>query len=729
MNVTNVASRQGTCASLPSAFLLPSAYPLPIALAVTVLLCGAANAQPAEAGQLSIVEVVGRTESGAYHADEAAGAKTELPLRELPQSVRVITRQAIDDLGATRLDDVLDYVGGVSRQNNFGGLWDNIAIRGLPGNENTGMATLLNGFSANRGFNAPRDLAGVERIEFLKGTAAALYGSSEPGGTLNIVTKKPAWKAAHSVEGYVGSHGLKRGAFDSTGPIGEDFAYRLNVAVEDRDSFRDHVGAERRVFAPAFAWRLGRDTLLEYSGEFLRHSTPLDRGVVAIDNRLGAVPRSRFLGEPADGDITVDNMTHQLALSHEWSPQWRSRLALSYRETQLQGFATEATALRPDNRTLTRQRRYRDFHSDDVALQAELQGNVKTGQVAHELLFGVETFRFHMDQLQLRANPTAANPYAIDLFDPVYGQPQPTPTPNTDTHETQRNTAFYVQDAITLAPQWRLVAGVRVDRYDQSLENRRTGRTTEQQPSSTSPRLGLSWLPTPQWTLYANAGRSFRPNVGSDVAARAFDPETGRALEVGTKWESVDRAVGATAALFDIRKRNALTGDPLHSGFSVAAGEVRSRGLELDLAGQVSRHWRVNASLVLNDVEVTRDNTLEAGGRLLNVPRVNGSVLAVYEDALANGQRYGIGGGLTHVGARLGEARTQTQADAGQAAFDLPAYTTAKLVAYWRLSPTLRVTLDVDNVFDKTYYASSYSRLWVTPGTPRSVTVGLQARF
>ncbi len=81
------------------------------------------------------------------------------------------------------------------------------------------------------------------------------------------------------------------------------------------------------------------------------------------------------------------------------------------------------------------------------------------------------------------------------------------------------------------------------------------------------------------------------------------------------------------------------------------------------------------------------------------------------------------------MGARLGEARTQAQADAGQAAFDLPAYTTAKLVAYWRLSPTLRLTLDVDNVFDKTYYTSSYSRLWVTPGTPRSVTVGLQARF
>ncbi|WP_434802349.1 TonB-dependent siderophore receptor [Paracidovorax valerianellae] len=697
---------------------------------MAALSCGSAMAQPAaeNAPQLSTVEIVGRTESGAYHAEEAAGAKTDLPLRELPQSVRVVTRQAIDDLGATRLDDVLDYVGGVSRQNNFGGLWDNIAIRGLPGNENTGMATLMNGFSSNRGFNAPRDLAGVERIEFLKGPAAALYGSSEPGGTLNIVSKRPLWKAANSVEGSVGSQGLKRGAFDSTGPIGENFAYRLNVAAEDRNSFRDHVSSERRVVAPAFTWKLGRDTVLEYAGEFLRHATPLDRGVVAVNNQLGTIPRSRFLGEPGDGDVTLENQTHQFILSHEWTPQWRSRLGLSYRETSVQGFSTEASALQA-NGLLSRQRRFRDFASDDIALQAEIQGTVETGSIAHELLFGMESFKFHMDTLMLRANPTAAAPYAIDIQAPTYGQTRPTPLPNTDTLERQRNTAFYFQDAIKLAPQWRLVGGVRVDQYKQSLENRRNGSTVHQDPSATSPRIGLSWLPSAQWTVYANAGRSFRPNVGSDSAAQAFDPETGRSLEVGAKWESADQRMGATAALFDIRKRNVLTSDPLNSGYSVAAGEVQSRGLELDFAGQVTARWRVNASLVLNDVEITRDNTLEVGGRLLNVPKVNGSVLAVYENAFDNGQRYGIGGGVTHVGRRLGQARTQAEADAGSAAFDLPSYRTAKLVAYWRVTPAVRLTLDVDNVFDTTYYSSSYSRLWVAPGTARTVTVGLQARF
>ena len=679
--------------------------------------------EPAQA-----VEVVGRTQSGAYHAAEAAGAKTDLPLRELPQSVRVVTRQAIDDLGATKLDDVLDYVGGVSRQNNFGGLWDNIAIRGLPGNENTGMATLLNGFSSNRGFNAPRDLAGVERIEFLKGTAAALYGSSEPGGTLNIVSKQPLWRSGHSLEGYVGSYGLKRTALDSTGPLGEHFAYRLNIALEDRDSFRDHISARRQVLAPAFTWRLSADTTLDYVGELLRHQTPLDRGVVAVNNRLGAIPVSRFLGEPADGDATVANQTHQLILTHHWNDDWRSRVGLSARRTTLDGFSTEATALRADG-TLTRQRRYRDYESEDVALQAELQGRLRTGTVAHELLLGLETFRFRMDSVMLRINPSSTAPYAINIYDPVYGQPQPTPVANTSTLERQRNTALYLQDAIALAPAWRLVAGLRMDHYDQSLDNRRTNVTTDQQPHATSPRIGLSWLATPQWTVYANAGRSFRPNTGSDVNAGSFSPERGKALELGAKWESADRRLGATAALFHIEKNNVLTADPANAGFSVAAGQIRSRGAEFDLAGQVSSHWRVNASLVLNDVDITRDNTLEVGGRLLNVPKVNGSLLAVWEDTLASGQRYGIGGGVTHMGQRLGQARTQVEANAGTPAFELPAYTTAKLTGYWRITPTLRLTLDIDNVFDRDIYTSSYSRVWVTPGTPRNFTLGLQARF
>lgn len=682
-----------------------------------------------EAETLDRIEVVGRSLSGTYYADEAAGARTELPLRELPQSVRVLPRQALDDLGAVRLSDTFDYVGGISRQNNFGGLWDNFAVRGLPGNENTGSATLLNGFSSNRGFNAPRDTADVERIEFLKGPASALYGSSEPGGTLNVVSKRPLWQPAASAELYAGSHGFRRAAFDGTSPAGERIALRTNLAWEDRDGYRDFTGQTRRLFAPALTARLGEDTELNYVGQWLRHEAVLDRGVPAVDGRLGVIPVRRFNGEPADGRVAIDNRQHQLMLEHALGIDWSLRAALSSKDGSLRGFSTEPSALEPDGRTLRRQRRFRDYSSDDQAVQLEALGRLRFGASVHELLVGVEHYEFEIDQVMLRINPSAAAPYAIDLLAPVYGQPQPTPLPNTSTFERQRSSALYLQDAISIGEHWRLVAGLRGERFRQQFENRRSGARSEQSPTEWVPRLGLSWLGGAGYTVFANAGRSFRPNLGSDAAGRAFDPESGSSFELGAKWEAADGQLGATLAAFHIDKRNVVTGDPANPGFSLAAGKARSRGLEFDASGRLGEHWRINASYVWMQAEVTRDNSLAVGAGLINVPRSNSSLLAVREGSLGAGRSWGLGGGLTHVGERPGETRTAAQAAGGAAEFRLPAYTTAKLVAYAKLGDRLSLSLDVDNLFDREHYLSSVFPLWVTPGTGRSLSLGAQLRF
>lgn len=674
------------------------------------------------ASVVEVVEVVGRGTSGAYYASTTRGAKNDLPLRELPQAVRVMSRQTLDDLGATRIDDVLDYAGGVSRQNNFGGLWDNIAIRGLAGDPNNGMALLQNGFSANRGgINAPRDTAAIERIEFLKGPAAALYGASEPGGTLNIVNKRPGWRAAHAAELHAGSYDYQRAAIDSTGPLSTHLAYRVNAVAEHRGSFRD-VGATRRdVLAPAFTWRAASGTVVEYRGEWLRHRAPLDRGVVAIGGQAGTVPRERFLGEPGDGDVAILNQSHQLWVEHQLSRDWSARAALSNRHARLRGYSTEQqSALQADQRTLQRQRRYRDYGTDDVALQAEVSGQVTTGALVHELLAGVEAYRFDYDQRLLRFNPGPANPYAIDVLAPVHGQPQPALALHTHTQEDQENRALFLQDAVRVGAGWRVLAGVRIDRFDQSLLNLRTATVTAQAPHATSPRLGVSWLLSPQWTVFANTGRSYRPNTGADALGRAFAPERGRAAELGAKWESADGKQGATLAWYDIRKRNALTSDPLQPGFSLAAGAVRSRGMDLDIAGAITRNWRANASLSYIDADIVRDNTLSTGVGLINVPRYNGSLLLTYDAG-----PYTIGGGVTFSAKRPGEARTRAQDLAGVGRFNLPAYAVARLAAQWRMSPHTRVTLDIDNLFDREYYASSYQRTWISPGAARAVTVGL----
>jgi len=311
---------------------LPSVSLAMLAAAAAVPSAEAQNSATNQTTKLPTVVVTGANPATSYHQpDSGAATRLEVPAFEVPTAQKVIGRQLLNDVTATRLDDALDYVSGISRQNSFGGLWDNFAIRGLAGNENTGMTMLRNGFGGNRGFNAPRDVANVERIEFLKGTAAALYGNSEPGGTLNLVTKRPKFTEEHQARVLGGSFGRVRGEIDTTGPLGESVAYRLNAAGEDSSGFRDFVTSRRYFVAPAMTWKVSDQTTVEYDGEWLRHESPLDRGVIAINGQLGLVPRERFLGEPGDGVVTLQNQTHQVVVQHQVNENWRARAGLSFR--------------------------------------------------------------------------------------------------------------------------------------------------------------------------------------------------------------------------------------------------------------------------------------------------------------------------------------------------------------------------------------------------------------
>lgn len=692
------------------------------AVAQTAASGAPANKSAAVEQPLETVTIVGRRQSGSYFDGKGSGdaTKNDTPLREVPQAVREVTRQFLDDLGTVRLDDALDYVAGVSRQNNFGGFWDNVAIRGFAGNENTGMSMLRNGMAANRGFNAPRDTANVERIEFLRGTVSALYGISEPGGTVNIITKQPGFQPAHSAEAYYGSYNSKRLAFDSTGPLNggtqqaASLAYRLNVSAEDRGSFRDYIHSKRELVAPALVWKVGRDTIVRYDGEWLRQRAPLDRGVVSVKGQLDVVPVSRFYGEPADGDITIENQTHQFFVEHALSPAWQVRAGMQYRHATMNGYASEGhaynggTASVDNTGLLWRRRRYRDYRSEDWSSQINVLGKLTIGGFKHDLVFGAEAFRFDIGQL-LKQQPRAQWPtYGINIYTPVYGQARPNSTISaTDSDQRERGTAIYAQDQISLNPHWKLLAGVRYDRYRQHIEDRAAGTVTNQEPSATSPRLGITWLPNPTWSVYASIGRSFRPNVGTNARGAAFEPESGTARELGVKWQSPDERLGGSVSLFDIKKRNVLVPDPSNTDFSIAAGEIRNKGLEVELAGSIARNWRAALSYAYLDSE------------LKQFPRHSGSAFVVHEMPLEGGMLLGLGGGFTHVGERTGDTGVPV----------LPAYTTAKLTGYWRINKTLRLSLDVDNVFDKTYYASAYNNVWVTPGGPRTITLGLQAKF
>ncbi|WP_432380408.1 TonB-dependent siderophore receptor [Duganella sp. P38] len=681
-----------------------------ICLRNSALLAGLIAAAPLAAAQeseqaLPQVTVAGDRSTDFYNPSHSSGAtRTDTPLREVPQAVRVMSAQQIEDLGALRLADTVDYVSGISRLNDFGGTWDNFGIRGF---SSTDMGYLVNGFPGSRGYNPPRDTATVERFEFLKGPASSVYGSSEPGGTINIVTKKPKFASHNVAEFSVGSRGLRRATLDSTGALSSNVAYRLNLMTEEGMSRSTLLDNKRHLVAPALTWVIDNATTLNYEGEFMRVNTPLDRGVINVRGVLGTLPRDRVLNEPSDRNMRLNSDTHQLTLDRVLADGWRARVGASYKESTFDGDYTEANSLAADNRTLNRQATWRQLPSRDVSMQAEVEGKFDTGGIGHTVLVGAEASSLFMNMEILRSTN-----YPIDIYAPVYGKPAPALTLlTTSSDEQQRVKALFAQDQISLAPKWKLLAGLRWDQYKQHVVNRVAKTDTRQQQSEVSPRAGLTYLPNAWSSVYVSAGKSFRGNSGTDISGRAFDPQHSTAYEAGLKLQTADERLGANFAVFDITKTNVLTASDV-PGYSVAAGEVKSSGFEADAFGQIDDNWRVSANFSWIDARVSKDRTLRSGARLMNVPKASAGLLLIREAALAGGGRWGIGGGANYVGDRAGNT-----ADT----YALPSYATAKLLGYWQVNKTVRLSLDVNNLFNREYYSNSWGNLYVVPGVERSV--------
>lgn len=692
----------------------------PMAIVVGAAGVGTADAQEAT---LPTIEIAGQRASAPFRTrDSTSATRGDADVMEIPFAVSSVDAQLVRTVAATRGEDLYDWVAGVARQNSFGGLWDNYAVRGFAGDGNTsGTDYLVNGFSWNRGIGVPRDTVNLERMEVLKGPASALYGRGDPGGLISYTTKQPQFTRANTVGVSAGSYGALRETLDSTGPVTKSLAYRFVAMNENNGSFRDTVSSKRYLFAPSFTWDIGADTTLHYEFESVRQRAPLDRGVVAVGGQLGAIPASRFLGEPRDGDFDVRNTGHQFTLEHRVDANWSVNAGFAQRTTDLSGRSSEAFALQPDGRTLWRRYRQVAFHSNDLQGRLETAGKFRTGGIGHTLVLGIDAYRFNYDQFVARSTPTAAAPYAIDIFDPVYGQPAPVPRTATNLLERDDGQGVYAQDTLAFGPHWKILAGLRWDRFHQSVENRLKGTTSHQLQTALSPRLGIVYEMSPALSLYANTAYSFRPNNGADVNGRAFDPEKGHGYEVGAKWAGARWL--ATVAAFHVNKRNVLTADPANAGFSRAAGEVRSRGVEFEWNGDLGHGVRGLVNVAYVDAAVTRDAVLTPGARLVDIPRLSGSALLLYETAVPFADKAGAGAGVIYVGRRAGNtANTQD-------GFDLPAYATVQLNGYVQIDKHLRASVVLNNLFNRTTYVSSYNSLWVTPGAPRSLFASLAYAF
>jgi len=642
---------------------------------------------------------------------------------ETPQSELKIDLEALENAGAVSLDQALDLSASVARQNNFGGLWNSFALRGFVGDENLPSNYLVNGFNAGRGFGGSRDLSGIESVEVLKGPRAALFGRGEPGGTVNLVTKRPTFDTAGEIKLSLGSFDTYRADVDYTTPLNDDVAIRLVGFYEDAESFRDTIETTKQGFSPSIVWNINDSSQLIYELEYSDQEVPFDRGVLAIDGELGLIPESRFLGEPGDGPIEADVLGHQLEYIHDFDDNWSILFGANYRDTSMEGFATETGFDGVIDGEVNRFRRYRDFDAKYQVFRTEVSGNLELGGFEHRLIMGVDADKFENDQVILRVR---GDQY-INVFNPVYGAYElPTPTANTDRVEIQESVGVFIQDQISITDKLDIRIGARFDDYEQRLNNRLANTNTKQTESRVSPQFGVVYEASDYVSVYGAYGENFRPLSGADANGDGFEPNQSTSAEVGVKFTLNDGALFGTVAVFKVEQDNMLVVDDATAFTYAAIGEAQSKGIEIDITGELTDTLEVWASYAYIDATIENSffdanfgYTVEAGSSLLNIPEQQLSLQLVKSAALY-GKAIKFGGGLIHVGKRNGFFGTD---------FELPSYTTARAFVNYDVTDAIDITAEVNNVFDETYYTNSFADAWVQPGTPRNVKFSASYKF
>lgn len=693
--------------------LKPLAVALSLAFGASIN--ASASAQTPEQ-ELPEVKVEAQAVDSGFSAKSAPYAtKSDAPLFETPQSITVLTRDLLDSQQANSLTDALRNVAGVV-SGNFGrrGLGDDFIIRGQRANE----SRFVDGLSVAENFFIAEEIYGAERIEVLKGPASILFGNVQPGGMVNVVSKRPRLEPLTEAGVTFGSDNYKQATFDFGRPLSGSgrAAFRVNGLVRDTDDPTDFVFFKTRWIAPSLSLDLGPNTdftlLASYiERDWLRQQGLSPRGTI-LSNPNGPIPRNRFIGEPGFGPYHVYRTRIGYALEHRFDSGWKLRQNFRVEDYDVNGRAVFNRALQANGRTQNRQGTLQDVFGQGIALDTYVAKKLELAGTAHDLTFGVDLNRRRERNANTRC-PVAP----IDLFNPVYGAPVRCPAiPTTDTTTKIPFVGLYARDQIKIGERLMVSLGARRDRVTTTTVNNRTGVKQEPKDAATTGMAGVLYEVVPGVAPYVSYATSFLPTSGTDFSGAPFKPETGKQGELGVKFERDGGRTVATLAVYDLRRQNVLTADTANPGFSVQTGEQRSRGFEAELAADLRNGWNWWAAYTYTDSEVTRDNTARNVGKPLNnVPRHSATAWSTYRfrgDGPLQG--WGFGAGARYEGEKRGFS------------FDyvIPEYTAFDAAVSY-LGSRFRASLNVRNIVDKAYFAGGLNNNVVSLGGPRQVLLNV----
>ncbi len=720
-----------------------------LALAVSAALAtpSAFATEPSGTQALPTFVVTGTRDS--YRAPVAASSKTDTALRDVPQSISVITRQSMDDLNMQNIGDVVHYVPGVSMAQGEG----NRETPVIRGTSSTGDF-FLDGMRDDVQYY--RDLYNIEQVEVLKGSNGMLFGRGGVSGLINRVTKQANFEDVRSITLQGGTYDNRRASLDIGQGLTDAVAFRFNGMYEDSESYRDDVYLKRYGVNPTMTFKAGAATFLAFGVEYFHDERTADRGVSSYQGRPLDTDAGTFFGNPAlsPTDSTVKAGT--ALVEHRFGNGATLRNRTRYTDYDKFYQNVFPGAVNPLERTdppglpagtyapgtiVDIQAYNNDTQRENLFNQTDLLFTANTGAVQHNLLAGLELGRQETQNFRetgyfdsVSAGRTTINALVSHPRTtlPVSWRQSATDANN---DSTARILGLYAQDEIVFSPRWQAIAGLRFDRFEVDLTNNRNDTTVRSSDDLWSPRLGLVHKPVEALSLYASYGLAHQPRAGDQLASlsatnAALDPEEFTNYELGAKWDVLP-TLSLTAALFRIERDNVAVADPQigqpggpPAGTLILVKGQRNQGLELGATGSITERWSIIGAFTHQDAEVTHDQsaTVREGARLAAVPEMTFSLWNRYDFS----PRWGLGLGVIHKD-EIFAATENLVTPASNVR--LPSFTRVDAAAYFAFNGHLRAQINVENLLDEDYFQFAHSNTNITPGSPRAFHTTLTAAF
>ena len=667
---------------------------------------------------LEPVRVVASRRVGYATEATTTATKTPTPLRDVPQTVSIVTHQLMRDMSMQNMSDVVRFIPGVTMGQGEGNR-DQPTIRG----NNTTADFFVDGVRDDVQYF--RDLYNVERVEAIMGSNAMIFGRGGGGGVINRVTKEAGWFALRELTLEGGSFDNKRASVDVGGALSTAVAARVNGVVERSGLFRDDVSIERAGINPTLTIAPGtRRTRLVLGYEIFDDRRTADRGIPSFGGRPVATDASTFFGDPHASWADVRAQVGTATVTHDASTGLtiRNRSQLASYDKFYQNVFPGAVNAAGDQVSLSAYnndtQRRNLFNQTDVTLTG------RSGPVHHTLLIGAELGRQETDNLRLTGyfNNTATSVTA-PVADPTISVPltfRPGAT-DADNHVTNTVGSVYLQDQIALSDRWQLIAGVRFERFDLEYHNNRVDSTLRRVDRMVSPRAGLLFKPMEKLSFYASHSVSYLPGSGDQFSSltdvtRALEPERFRNYEVGAKMD-VARRLTFSSAIYRLDRTNTRSPDPTDPTKTLQTGSQRTTGFELGANGNVTDRWEIAVAYANQGAEITSTTAAApAGAKTPLVPR----------NTVSLWNRYQL---LPRLGAGVAVVHRSDMYAAIDNAVTIPGFTEVDAAVFLKLGWNMRAQAYLENLLDTDYYETAHSNNNISPGSGRVLRVSLVTGF